>query len=273
MKKPTQRGDAESTASASDEEPYLSEQAIQRIIETTGYLIPKNKLQDFADQLDMILELFLLGERERLRKRPSASKAAKRFEAIEKAATGLLSAFTDATIKHRVGTMAERQAKRTSGYADLPPRVFESEGRLHHYYRGREKLDQSVEGVRLLAEWAGEARREALAKVSENVKAGRKRHKGDWALQELVSDLVQLYARFFRRDAGTSVGAPGRANRGKSGGPLVRFIDATLHEFRETLTDEGVRKVLSLTTSAIREKVRPHLDAESKLHKSPPKIS
>ncbi len=170
MKKPTQRGDAESPASAgtqSDEEQYLSEQAIQRIIEITGYPISENKLQDFANQLDVILELFLFGETERLRKRPSASKAAKSFEAIEKAATALLSAFTDATIKRRVGTMAERQAKRTGGYADLPPRDFENESRPHYYYRGREKLDQSVEGVRLLAEWAGEAKRYVRAKQAE----------------------------------------------------------------------------------------------------------
>ncbi|MCH8863709.1 MAG: hypothetical protein IID51_14575 [Proteobacteria bacterium] len=66
----------------------------------------------------------------------------------------------------------------------------------------------------------------ARVDVERKVRSGQggRRHEGDWALEEIIRLLLQLYEEVTDRQPGTSVDP----NTGKAGGPVVRFLQLCL---------------------------------------------
>lgn len=53
-----------------------------------------------------------------------------------------------------------------------------------------------------------------------------KEHAGDAAVNNWIAAMMSIYKSLTGKEPRTSVGAPGRARRGKATGPLIRFLEA-----------------------------------------------
>jgi hypothetical protein len=73
-------------------------------------------------------------------------------------------------------------------------------------------------------------------------KAREERNEGDQALNELMIDLIEIYADVFERRPGTSAGSPESAREGEPGGPMIRFIRAALRPLLSPMpSDKALR--------------------------------
>ena len=79
----------------------------------------------------------------------------------------------------------------------------------------------------------------ARVDVDRKVRSGRggRRHEGDWALEEVIRQLLQLYEEVTGRQPGTSVDFKTR----KAGGPVVRFLQLCLPRLGWHLTEPAIR--------------------------------
>ena len=70
-----------------------------------------------------------------------------------------------------------------------------------------------------------------------------KRHAKDQALIDFIDNLIDTYAVVFKRPKRTSVGAPERLNEGRPGGPMIRFLLASLKPIlgSETPSEHALR--------------------------------
>ena len=81
-------------------------------------------------------------------------------------------------------------------------------------------LERAVSGICDLRNWASAAREQSEA---QSTTPQDERHSGDKALDGLFANLVGILIDVFQRVPGTSVNA-----KGKSGGPMIRFLSASL---------------------------------------------
>ena len=79
----------------------------------------------------------------------------------------------------------------------------------------------------------------AQVDVERKVRSGRggRRHEGDWALEEIIRQLLQLYEEVTDRKPGTSVDP----STGKVGGPVVSFLQLCLPPLDWHLTAPAIR--------------------------------
>lgn len=79
----------------------------------------------------------------------------------------------------------------------------------------------------------------AQVDIERKVRSGRggRRHEGDWALEEVIRQLLQLYEEVTGRHPGTSVNFKTR----KAGGPVVCFLQLCLPPLGWHLTESAIR--------------------------------
>ena len=79
----------------------------------------------------------------------------------------------------------------------------------------------------------------ARVDVERKVRSGRggRRQEGDWALEEVIRQLLQLYEEVTGRQPGTSVNFKTR----EEGGPVVRFLQLCLPRLGWDLTESAIR--------------------------------
>lgn len=183
---------------------------------------------------------------------PTPSELAKRFQSIETAAKKLLEALqiphgaTDeipSSILHPLRRQAELMGARLGGFKHFPPRQWQVEGgRTHTDYMGPAALQDAVEGVGFLKEWAAEAKNRVQPKILP-----RGKNNGDGPTQRIFGELVGIWIEIFERPVKTTVGAPGTSSESKAKGPMINFIRACLEPLG-----------LEMTSDAIRERLRPY---------------
>lgn len=123
-------------------------------------------------------------------------------------------------------------------------------------FRGDEKVDEIIEGLRLLTELAESAHQYERRKV-EGRKTPR-RHEGDRQMPELLRRLIRAWIEFFEEIPGTSY----NTHKGEATGPLIRCVGTLLRRAREKMPDElnqlapKLREALDLTDNAIRDRIR-----------------
>ena len=101
------------------------------------------------------------------------------------------------------------------GTEDDVIRTTERVGRLAEIFDG-------IDAARLLERLAGNAAED----TSQHSGLMPKGHLGDTAENAWIAAMMSLYERITGRKARTSVIAPGRPGKGKSAGPLIRFLEA-----------------------------------------------
>jgi hypothetical protein len=120
-----------------------------------------------------------------------------------------------------------------------------------------EAIDASL-AIKTLTERALEERA-ALAR--QTVPPG---NRGDIAINEWVADLLSIYTMLTGKQAGTSVGAPGRSNERKAAGPVIRFLKAAAVPLERWLTEnrpdleaaELERIMIPRSAEALRQRIR-----------------
>lgn len=103
----------------------------------------------------------------------------------------------------------------------------------------------ALEGAGDIEQWARQGAYEVIEFGDFTVP---KEHQGDVAFNDWIAAMLPIYTQISGEDPGTSVGAPGSSRRGKSGGPLIRFLAAAerplgLEHSNDSLRDR-VRDVL-----------------------------
>ena len=53
-----------------------------------------------------------------------------------------------------------------------------------------------------------------------------KGHQGETAVNDWIAAMMSIYKQITGKEPGISVAAPGRPDRGKAYGPLIRFLEA-----------------------------------------------
>jgi hypothetical protein len=104
---------------------------------------------------------------------------------------------------------------------------------------------RGVEHLRRLVEQAALERAE-LARITTTPG-----NPGNMPLNEWIAAMMGLYRKMTGNDPATSVGAPGRKNEAKPGGPLIRFLCAAAMPLKGLRSDR-----LQLSGAALRRRVR-----------------
>jgi hypothetical protein len=129
-------------------------------------------------------------------------------------------------------------------------------------YFGRGMMLDAVVGVCRLRDWAAGAK--AVHEVAPSTPRD-KRHKGDAALDELFTSLIDAWVELFNRKPTISVRGPESKAPGKPAGPFLRFIRACL---------EPILGLQMLSDGQIRERVRKlRDDNQSRAGRSAPEES
>jgi hypothetical protein len=110
------------------------------------------------------------------------------------------------------------------------------------------RLVEIVEGVAAAAEFERRAQK-ATTEVAEVGKLTvQEGNPGDDAVNDWIAAMLGIYRTLTGKEPATSVGAPGRPNKGKAAGPLIRFLRAAGKplniEFSEDAWRSRVRTIL-----------------------------
>ena len=131
------------------QQPFFSDEAIERIIATAGGLPRRDCRGELTNRLEESATWFA---HQRLwQQRPSPSYVAKQSHSIERAAQRLLTALGVArgrelgreispAVLYPLRRAAERMGKRIGGYNEFPPRAWEMEGEANEDFRGADKF-------------------------------------------------------------------------------------------------------------------------------------
>lgn len=201
--------------------------------------------------------------------KPTSTMVLKRLRAIECKMGALLELLPDidepsANLDHLnidvrscLTAQAQLYGKGIGGYKDMPPQSW-SMGATFVDYRGTEKLDSVISGVKLLHEWClgARQRQERRAKAQGRpTQRGGARHKGDKAMQQFINDLADLWSDTVEELPGCSIPAGG----GEPRGPFVLFVKAVRDILLKKFTPEDkielpnlYEDLRDLTTDAIR---------------------
>jgi len=107
------------------------------------------------------------------------------------------------------------------------------------------KLQECIRAVQILRRAATDATEQAEA--DKQAGRGGRRHKADWALQEITYDLLTLYREVTGRIIGTSVDPLS----GEPGGPAIRFLELCLPTLGWNPSRQAIRHLIR----RIREKL------------------
>ena len=64
---------------------------------------------------------------------------------------------------------------------------------------------------------------------------------GDDAVNDWIASMLGIYLTITGKEPATSVGAPGRPNKGKAAGPLIRFLQAAGEPLKIEFSDDAWR--------------------------------
>ena len=165
------------------------------------------------------------------------AKLAKQFKTFEKACERVLTLLdADATgeglvFQYRPDEHLQALLLWEFG-ADVSP---ENPGRAVEDGSAKELFEKHVGTVVRLKHAASNARVDVERKVRSGL--GGRRHEGDWALEEVIRQLLQLYEEVTGRQPGTSVNFKTR----EEGGPVVRFLQLCLPRLGWHLTAPAIR--------------------------------
>lgn len=196
---------------------------------------------------------------------PTPSATRKELEAVNRAAMRLLARLgadrpgrTNTAPADNLSTplrlsllpAGNRQASRTGGYADLPPKEEAMEGvdSTTWNFRSDEKFGAIVDGVRLLIAWCDDAiafsraqtkasQARSTARLGSN--GAKARHYADLEKDRAVHLIAYLYRGLSGRKPGIS---RLRKGGGKPGGPFVRFALAVCARMGVPMTAESLEK-------------------------------
>jgi hypothetical protein len=119
--------------------------------------------------------------------------------------------------------------------------VIEAVGRI-----GR--LTEIIEGLAAAAELELRAKKAAIEVVKVGKLTVRERNSGDDAINDWTAAMIGLYRTITAKEPATSVGGPEGPNKGRAGGPLIRFLEAAGEpleiEFSEDAWRSRVRTIL-----------------------------
>ncbi len=103
------------------------------------------------------------------------------------------------------------------------------------------KLQECIRAVQALRR----AVTDAIGRAEVDKQAGRggRRHKADWALQEITYDLLTLYREVTGRNIGTSVDPLS----GEPGGPAIRFLELCLPPLGWNPSKQAIRHLIRRT--------------------------
>jgi hypothetical protein len=110
------------------------------------------------------------------------------------------------------------------------------------------RLVEIVEGVGAIAELDRRAQKAANEAAEVGKLTVREGNFGDDAVNEWIAAIMTVYRQITGKEPATSVVAPGRPDRGKAAGPLIRFLQAAGKpleiEFSEDAWRSRVRTIL-----------------------------
>jgi hypothetical protein len=88
------------------------------------------------------------------------------------------------------------------------------------------RLAEIVEGIAAAAELEGRAQKAATEVAEVGKLTVQEGNPGDDAVNDWTAAMLGIYRTITGKEPATSVGAPGRPNKGKAAGPLIRFLQA-----------------------------------------------
>jgi hypothetical protein len=111
------------------------------------------------------------------------------------------------------------------------------------------RLVELVEFMRAAAEFESRAQKASTQVAEIGRLTVREGNPGDDAVNEWIAAMMAIYRTITGKEPATSVVAPGRPNRGKAAGPLIRFLQAAGKplniEFSEDAWRSRVRTILT----------------------------
>jgi hypothetical protein len=110
------------------------------------------------------------------------------------------------------------------------------------------RLAEIVEGIAAAAELEGRGQKAATEVAEVGKLTVQEGNPGDDAVNDWIAAMLGIYRTITGKEPATSVGAPGRPNKGKAAGPLIRFLQAAGKplniEFSEDAWRSRVRTIL-----------------------------
>ena len=110
------------------------------------------------------------------------------------------------------------------------------------------RLAEIVEGIAAAAEFERRAQKAATEVAEIGKLTVQEGNPGDDAVNDWIAAMLGIYRTITGEEPATSVGAPGRPNKGKAAGPLIRFLQAAGKplniEFSEDAWRSRVRTIL-----------------------------
>ena len=110
------------------------------------------------------------------------------------------------------------------------------------------RLAEIVEGIAAAAELERRAQKAATEVAEIGKLTVQEGNPGDDAVNGWIAAMLGIYRTITGKEPATSVGAPGRPNKGKAAGPLIRFLQAAGKplniEFSEDAWRSRVRTIL-----------------------------
>jgi hypothetical protein len=110
------------------------------------------------------------------------------------------------------------------------------------------RLAEIVEGIAAAAELERRAQKAATEVAEIGKLTVQEGNPGDDAVNDWIAAMLGIYRTITGKEPATSVGAPGRPNKGKAAGPLIRFLQAAGKplniEFSEDAWRSRVRTIL-----------------------------
>jgi len=111
------------------------------------------------------------------------------------------------------------------------------------------RLVEIVNGIAAAAEIGRRGKKAAIEVAEVGELTVREGNPGDDAVNDWIAAMMTIYRTITGKEPATSVVAPGRPNRGKAAGPLIRFLQAAGKplniEFSEDAWRSRVRTVLT----------------------------
>jgi hypothetical protein len=110
------------------------------------------------------------------------------------------------------------------------------------------RLVEIVEGIAAAADFERRAQKAATEIAGVGKLIVPEGNPGDDAVNDWIAAMLGIYRTITGKEPATSVGAPGRPNKGKAAGPLIRFLQAAGKplniEFSEDAWRSRVRTIL-----------------------------